>query len=567
MVRPQSQRRVQDRYELQQALGRGGMGVVWLAEDAVLQRKVAVKEMEFPPGVPVEEIDSLKARVMREARAAGRLNHPNVTTIFDVITDDSGTWIVMEYVDAPTLTEIVSREGPLSVERTVGVGLALLGALEAAHAAGIVHRDVKPGNVMVKDNGNVKLADFGVAAIQGDPKITVTGLIIGSPSFMAPEQAKEGVSGPASDMWGLGATLYYAVEGRPPFDRGAAIPTLTAVIYEAPDPMERAGELGAIIERLLEKDPERRPTAGELRTLLDEVAATPLPAPASTWFWDNTSTPAPGTVVLDGDAAQHWNDEDDADLAAAAPGRNRSAWPWVIAAAMLLLIAGLTLPSLLDSGATDVGPNTAERGNQAVNQADDGAAEDPEPADEPEVDNVDEPADPPVAASDPPTTEPSEPAPADDPGDDAVAIPEGWTTYEIGTTGSTVAYPAEWEQIPRAETRTDLADPGGGRYLRVEYTDTPGDDAVQAWEDFSDAFAASHDNYTEISIEPYEYGNKDAALWEYTYSEGGTQLHAYNLAIVTGGRGYALNFQTREDQWAESQEMWQQFVDSFDPSK
>ena len=554
MVTPQSQRLIQNRYALQRALGRGGMGVVWLAEDSVLQRNVAVKEMEFPPGVPAEEIDSLKKRVMREARAAGRLNHPNVTTIFDVVTDDAGTWIVMEYVDAPTLTEVVGHDGPLSVERTVGIGQALVGALEAAHAAGIVHRDVKPGNVMVKENGNVKLADFGVAAIQGDPKITVTGLIIGSPSYMAPEQAKEGVSGPASDLWGLGATLYYAVEGRPPFDKGAAIPTLTAVTYEPPEPMQRGGALAPIIERLLDKDPDARPTTGELRTLLDEVATAPTPEPAPTWFWDNQATPSPAAAPTA--VVEHVSDEavEQADIR---PARTRrSAWPWVIAAAVLLLIAGLTLPSLFDSEAPP--RDTAERDPQQGDQQPDN---DPQPG----RNNQDEPADPPAAESDPPTEEPTEP-PAAEPTAAAVAVPEDWATYELADTGSSVAYPEDWEIIQRAPNRTDLSDPAGGRYLRFEYTDTPGDDAVAAWEDSSAAFGDTHDDYTEISIEPYKYRNKEAALWEYTYSSGSTQLHAYNLAIVTGGRGYALNFQTREDQWDESQEMWEQFVASFDPS-
>jgi hypothetical protein len=354
-------------------------------------------------------------------------------------------------------------------------------------------------------------------------------------------------------MWGLGATLYYAVEGRPPFDKGAAIPTLTAVTYEAPDPMARAGALEPIIERLLEKDPDRRPTAGELRTLLNEVGATARSEPAATWFWDDQPTPAPTaapTAVVEHVPDEPYESEP-------APAR-RSAWPWVIAAAVLLLLAGLTLPSLFDTG----------NGTPARETADRDPAQDPEQQEDqpdPAQEDQDEPAEPPAVESDPPTTAPTE-APPDEPTEAAVAVPEDWATYELADTGSTVDHPAEWEVVPRADNRIDLTDPVGGRYLRFEYTDTPGDDAVAAWESSSAAFGDTHDDYTEISIEPYEYRNKEAALWEYTYSSGGTQLHAYNLAIVTGGRGYALNFQTREDQWDESQEMWEQFVASFDPS-
>ena len=531
------------------------MGVVWLADDNVLQRRVAVKEVEFPPGVPPEEVESLRERVLREARAAGRLNHPNVTTIFDVVRDEGTTWIVMEYVDAPTLTDYVAAEGPLTPARAAEVGLGVLSALEAAHDAGIVHRDVKPGNVMVPSVGHVKLADFGVAVIQGDSKLTLTGLIIGSPSYMAPEQAQEGVSTAASDMWGLGATLYYAVEGEPPFDRGAAIPTLTAVTYDPPRTMERAGALAPIIERLLAKDPADRPTAGELEVVLREVVAgneqpTAPPtalldgAPAATVPMTSTTAPPPIEEAVD----DGWQRE-----GPAYGQRRRSAWPWVVTAALLLLGAVLVLPRLLDDdpGAGEVAQQQpAEQGEAAGEDADanqDAAGEEPA-AEEPAAE---EPAAEEPAAEEPPAAE----------------VPEDWASFSVADTGSSVAHPAEWDAQARSETATDLIDPAGGRYLRVDYTETPGDDAVADWEQQSDSFAGSHADYSEIAIEPYDYpGAETAALWEYTYSEGGAQLHAYNLAIVIGGRGYALNFQTREDQWESSQQLWEQIVAGFAPA-
>jgi serine/threonine protein kinase len=182
MARPVADRIVADRYALKVPLGRGGMGVVWHAHDAVLGREVAVKEVVFPPTLPPEERRSAQARVLREARAAARLNHPNAVTLYDVVQDHGGTFIVMELVNAPTLADLIGAQGPLPPVRVAEVGLQLAGALEAAHRAGIVHRDVKPGNVMVADGGPVKLADFGIASLQGDPQLTSTGLVIGSPA-------------------------------------------------------------------------------------------------------------------------------------------------------------------------------------------------------------------------------------------------------------------------------------------------------------------------------------------------------------------------------------------------
>ena len=254
------------------------MGVVWRAQDAVLGREVAVKEVVFPPTMPEEERRPAQARVMREARAAARLNHPGAVTLYDVVQDRGGTFIVMELVSAPTLADLVRAEGPLPVERVAEIGAQIASALEAAHQAGIVHRDVKPGNVMVPPKGMAKLADFGIASLQGDPQLTSTGLVIGSPAYMAPEQARGEESGPPVDFWALGATMFYAVEGEPPFDRGTSIATLAAVVNDPPRTPRRAGPLGALITALLAKDPGSRPSGPELRAELSRLAAVP-PSP------------------------------------------------------------------------------------------------------------------------------------------------------------------------------------------------------------------------------------------------------------------------------------------------
>jgi eukaryotic-like serine/threonine-protein kinase len=255
------------------------MGVVWRAQDAVLGREVAVKEVVLPPTMAEEERRPAQARVMREARAAARLNHPSAVTLYDVVQDGGGTFIVMELVKAPTLADLVRSGGPLPAGRVAEIGAQIASALEAAHAAGIVHRDVKPGNVMVPDLGVAKLADFGIASLQGDPQLTSTGLVIGSPAYMAPEQARGEESGPPADFWALGATMFYAVEGEPPFDRGTSIATLAAVVNDPPRAPRRAGPLTSLITALLAKDPGSRPSGPELRAELSRLAAVPASPP------------------------------------------------------------------------------------------------------------------------------------------------------------------------------------------------------------------------------------------------------------------------------------------------
>ncbi|HEV8373609.1 MAG TPA: serine/threonine-protein kinase, partial [Actinomycetota bacterium] len=264
-------RRVADRYELEAELGHGGMGVVWRATDTLLSRKVAVKEVDLPRGVDAEQRAAMRARVSREARAAARLSHPGVVTVYDIAEDGGRDYIVMELVAAPTLDDLVRADGPMTPERSVRLGLGLLDALAAAHRAGIVHRDLKPKNVMVREDGTTKLADFGIASVQGDPRLTATGLVVGSPAYMAPEQVEGERVGPAADLWALGATLWFAVEGDPPFG-GGEFQTLNAIVSGEPRRPRRLGPLAPVLERLLTKDPARRPTPEELRPLLQGVA-------------------------------------------------------------------------------------------------------------------------------------------------------------------------------------------------------------------------------------------------------------------------------------------------------
>jgi tRNA A-37 threonylcarbamoyl transferase component Bud32 len=298
-------RLVGDRYALRRVIGRGGVGQVWEAEDTVLGRAAAIKEIALPDRLTEAEREAVRARVMREARAAARLNHPRSVTVFDVIEEDGRLWLVMELVDGETLAERVQRSGPMSPAEAAAVGLQILDALEHAHAEGVVHRDVKPSNVLVLADGAVKLTDFGIASLADDARITSTGMVLGSPSYMAPEQATDAGATPATDLWGLGAALYFAVEGVGPFDRGEPLPTMHAVVHEEPRPSAKAGALADTIGALLDKDPRARPSAEDTRRRLQRVAdggvttqlAPPVPEPA-TQPEPRTREPGTGTQVI-----------------------------------------------------------------------------------------------------------------------------------------------------------------------------------------------------------------------------------------------------------------------------
>ena len=250
---------VADRYRLDHRIGAGGMGYVWLAWDEVLRRNVAVKEVHLPAGLSDAEVDELHMRTLREARAAARLSHPNVVRTYDVLRTAGRPYIVMEYVQSRSLAEVIKADGPLLPERVARIGVALLGALKAAHEAGVLHRDIKPGNVLLGADGRVVLTDFGLAVFDDvGMHLTHPGVVHGSPQFIAPERAKDGTSTAASDLWSLGATLYAAVEGQSPYARGTSYATLAALATEPPDPPRNAGPLKPILSGLLRRDPASR---------------------------------------------------------------------------------------------------------------------------------------------------------------------------------------------------------------------------------------------------------------------------------------------------------------------
>lgn len=286
------------RYRLGAVLGRGGMGTVWRAADETLGRTVAVKELRFPSAIDEDEKRRLITRTLREAKAIARIRNNSAVTVFDVVDEDDRPWIVMELIEGKSLAEAIREDGTLTPKRAAEVGLAILDVLRSAHREGILHRDVKPSNVLISDDGRVVLTDFGIAQVEGDPSVTSTGMLVGAPSYISPERARGHKPGPPADLWSLGGLLYASVEGCPPYDKGSAIATLTAVMTEPLDPPKNAGPLEEVIYGLLARDPEQRLDDAGARALLTDVINAPeqperpVPPPA-----DSTQVMAlPGTV-------------------------------------------------------------------------------------------------------------------------------------------------------------------------------------------------------------------------------------------------------------------------------
>ncbi len=269
------------RYRLDAVIGVGGMGVVHRATDQIMRRTVAVKEVRMPTGSPAANADA-RERVLREARSAGRIHHPGAVGVLDVIDDGELPWIVMELVEGEPLSARIEREGGLPVDQVAQIGISLAYALDAAHRLGVVHRDVKPSNVLLNRDGQARLTDFGIAVSDGDPRLTRTGEVVGSPAYLAPERAHGEPGGPECDVWGLGATLYAAAEGEPPFGGATPLDILTSVVEGLIRPARHAGRLGPLLEGMLSQRELERPTLTNVRTRLRDLAGETPGRPSAT---------------------------------------------------------------------------------------------------------------------------------------------------------------------------------------------------------------------------------------------------------------------------------------------
>ncbi|MEA2826901.1 MAG: eukaryotic-like serine/threonine-protein kinase [Actinomycetota bacterium] len=596
------------RYALVEALGHGASGVVWRARDQLLQRDVAVKEIRSPLVTGAGEGAAFRDAILREARAAARLNHPGAVTVYDVVEDDGRPLIVMELVDAPTLSELVETSGPRPPAEVAVIGSELLDALDAGHRAGIVHRDVKPGNVMVDGSGRVRLADFGVASVLDDVRMTTGSAVVGSPAYMAPEQVTGDDVGPPADLWALGATLYFAVEGRPPYDRGTAVPTMMAIVREPPRPPMKAGTLGPLLEALLTKDPAARPTAPFLRLWLAEVAGGPDTGPAddldSTRQYPVAPTdvavpPGPGGPMDPGPTGP--------DGPVVIPKPTPSEVPAPSPSPPTTPVPEPTIPTPEPERVPPAEP-VPERmppGPEPVPEP----GPDPDPGrvpSEPDPLHVPSEPDPLVAPPAPPiaprAARPARPAPparlaawvvgavvalaavalvgallagrGDGGGggaaggsgpttasDAPTAVPADWVPYVDPSTGFTISHPPGWGVVVDGSL-TDFRDPATGAYLRVDHIQPPGPSPEGAWLDYEPRFAAENAGYQRVRIEPTTFKGFPAAVWEYTYGGG---LRAVDLGFVTGDYGFALNFQSREGDWTRLKPVFEAFQAGFRP--
>ena len=521
------------RYRLTELIGAGGMGRVWRGTDELLDRPVAVKELTIPPHLPDAEVEVLRTRMLREARSAARLGHPSIITVFDVVDSDERPWIVMELVRGRSLGTVIKEDGVLDPGRAAAIGVQTATALSIAHDRGIVHRDIKPGNVLIAAGDRAVLTDFGIARLEGTSGLTRTGLLVGSPGYLSPEQAQGGPASPASDIWSLGVTLYQAVEGRVPFAREAAVGTLTAIVTEEVPPPRNAGVLAPVLAALLEKDPERRPDITEVHRMLAEAAekakrkgrkgqaAAPAAAAAT--------TPAAAAPYLppgagDGDAAGNGNGRGRRLLAAGG-------------AASVLVAAAVGIAFWLGNGALDGADPASQTPPQAAATPSDDASDasdgDPEPS--------------------------SSPSPSDSPS------PGTETALYEDETGFSVDLPEGWEYREHSGSSVFFDIPGGG-YLQIDQTDDPGDDAKADWEQQEGAISGNFSGYEKQSIEALEEPFVDryisAADWEFTFDG----RHAVNRAFHTEEKGYALFLVSPPDTWEENRGELDAITASFEPA-
>ena len=542
------------RYRLDSVIGRGGMGTVWRARDQSLNRDVAVKEIVSATHLDEKEREAERRRATREAQTAARLSHPNVVGIYDILTEEGRPWIVMEFVPYPSLRDIVQEDGLLAPQEAAQVGLGILAALGAAHAEGILHRDVKPANVLVGPNGRVVLTDFGIARAADSTALTTSGAIVGSPPYISPERARGEQAGTPGDMWGLGATLYAAVEGRPPFERDTAISTLTAVVADDPEPASHAGPLWPVISELLRKDPRERLDADGARQMLTSVAhgegsvlrapvspepVSPAPAPPE------PVSPEPSAPVSPEPAAPPQEHSPPQEHG----GRRRS-WP-VVAIAVTAAVAAI-------GAAYGVGTLLAKPSSRHGTAA---------------------------AASHPPArSAPSSPArqsagvrsasPSASPSGSTTAGTAGYGALPPGfyrftnSTGFSIGVPRGW-QVSHAGHYVYINDPSNANiYLLIDQSDQPKPDPLADWEQQQANRAGSYPDYHLIRLASVGYPQAEkAADWEFTYDRDGVPVHILNRNVLANAQhAYALYWSTPASDWTADYHFFQAFAATFRPA-
>ncbi|MUL41662.1 serine/threonine protein kinase [Streptomonospora sp. PA3] len=557
------------RYRLTELIGEGGMGRVWEGVDELLDRPVAVKELIIPPQLPDSEVEVLRTRMLREARNAAQLSHPSIITVFDVVEIDERPWIVMELVRGPSLGDLIKREGVFPPERAARIGVQVAAALAVAHERGIVHRDIKPANVLIARGDRAVLTDFGIAHLEGSSHLTRTGLLVGSPSYLAPEQAHGKPATPATDMWSLGVTLYQAVEGVTPFHRDTPMATLTAIVTaEVPTP-QAAGPLAGVIERLLQKDAEQRPPVHEAARMLQEAAgtaaqpqddhaATLREQPPARGATASGAAPEPEAAMAAGPAggASGGAWAPPADPADGHGGGRRRA-PLAVLGGLVALAAVAALVFWL--GTLGGGPEEAgvagetlspspERPTAQQSAGTDGSGARPS-ADTGEGAGQQTGAD-------------------GENGDDEPELPD-MEEYE-DETGFSVDIPETWSYDRREGTSVFFDIPSGG-YLQIDQTDTPAGNAEEDWHNQEPTLSQNFPGYELVGIEalgePYTDDYISAADWEFTFDGSSGRMHAVNRAFHTEDKGYALFLVSTEEDFARNQAILDEMTESFEPAE
>ncbi|KKZ73129.1 serine/threonine protein kinase [Streptomyces showdoensis] len=585
------------RYRLGVVLGRGGMGTVWRAVDETLGRTVAVKELRFPNSVDDDEKRRLITRTLREAKAIARIRNNGAVTVYDVVDEDDRPWIVMELIEGKSLADAVREDGTLTPRRTAEVGLAILDVLRSAHREGILHRDVKPSNVLIADDGRVVLTDFGIAQVEGDPSITSTGMLVGAPSYISPERARGHKPGPAADLWSLGGLLYAAVEGSPPYDKGSAIATLTAVMTEPVDPPKNAGpELEQVIYGLLAKDPDQRlDDAGArvlLRAVLDAPEAPPEPSPEQTRVVPLPPLPERPPVAptagrekpareKTGDAADRVRGALNSVRNAAAsakpeterrpgtgapdrPAQPRASITDVVPRRTLVIIAAVVVAALLGTilyVALGGGKDAADQGKGGNSGGTTASAGSNGGGSDPSTDTGTSSGGPsqqgggdkPAATS----GGQSGSTPSGTPGGGRTAgpqLPAGYVMVTNDRFNFRMAMPASFKLAAIAGVNSGgIFHAGGSGFPRVQvdFNDSPGDDAATAWKAAKAVVAATSNGYEHIGIREVAYkGYPTVADWEFSRNQNGMRVRVLNRGFkVDAGHGYSIMISCKADAW------------------
>ncbi|MEU9346059.1 serine/threonine-protein kinase [Streptomyces sp. NPDC048278] len=519
-------RLVAGRYRLTERIGRGGMGTVWRAEDEVLARQVALKQLHPRPHLSDDELATLYERTRREARSAARVVHPNVVVVHDVVDDDGRPCIVMEYVAAPTLADLLDDGRTLPPEEAARIGLGMTGALRAAHAAGVLHRDVKPGNVLLGPGDRVVLTDFGIALTAGSSTLTQTGQMVGSIPYMAPERLRGLTPGPASDLWSLGATLYQAVEGRPPFRRETAMETAYAIVTDPVEPMKQAGPLEPLVQLLLAKDPADRPSAEQTERALLATWSGAATEAARPWPGEVTE----GTRPWSGEGTQGTRGRPTAPVPAGAQptatgtgrGTGRGAGRRRARRRRGVLTAGaVTLVAATAATAALVLPRT-HTGNHAATTSSPAATPSPSP------------------------------------------LPQGYHLVTDKALGVAFPVPDGWTAATRATDEVTYKDPSGLAGVTIGTVDPAGANPVTHFADIEANTKVNYPTYRRLRMQRTTFRGQPAAIWEFTFRGRARAFRAIDLGYGReGGREYDIYLSAPDAAWARYRPVFDNVRDGF----